>query len=186
MNSKTLIKKLLILLVYILIILPVVLTFNEMLTQVVEKNTLYVLMQKKIVPFEVWLVGMIVKPFVTSYIPVSGGMIVNNIQMAVTWNCLGWQSVLLFMISSLITFLNFKVSNLLKIELIFVGLFGIFWVNILRIVFTVVLAIYSMPVFRIVYHDILSAFVTIVYILIFWRFNYTYIIHPLDNEQKID
>jgi len=51
------------------------------------------------------------------------------------------------------------------IQVIFLGLFGILWVNILRMSFTIVLAVFAMPIFKVVFHDYLAAVVTIIFLL---------------------
>jgi exosortase/archaeosortase family protein len=148
--------------------------------------TLYTLLQNYVVPYEVQLVGVIVKSFGIHFIGFTDGMIVNGQTLRMEWNCLGWQSMILFFISSVIALRGGLYTNISKIEVIIVGIFGIFVVNLLRISFTVLLAVYSEPLFKVVFHDYLAAFVTIIYLFVFWWFAYKYILEErsfmVDNQ----
>jgi len=159
-----------------LAILPFLVTFNGVLTHFVEKFELYVWVQERVVPIQSQLVGLIVRPLGISYEAFRDGMLVNGLPMQMTWNCLGWQSLLLFGTSLLMGLKNGTYSRFSKIQVIILGLFGIFWINLFRIALTVVLAAFAMPVFRIVFHDYLAAITTVVFLIGFWWFAYSYVL----------
>src|SRR3990172_1540979 len=77
--------------------LPFLVSFNEVLTKVVEKNLLYKGIQTYIVPVEAKMMGAILIPFGYGfgYSPTNSKIVVNNINLSITWNCLGWQSFVL-------------------------------------------------------------------------------------------
>ncbi|MFC1624969.1 exosortase/archaeosortase family protein [Patescibacteria group bacterium] len=157
-----------------MIFLPFMVSFNEVLTKVAEKFILYRWVQETIVPMEVQLVGVIVAPFKINYVAYKDGMTINGLPMQMTWNCLGWQSLILFAVS-LIVGLKGKYPIFSKIEALGIGILGIFWANLIRVSFTVILAAYAPPIFRIVFHDYLAAFTTILFLLVYWWFVYSFI-----------
>lgn len=176
MNRKRDISNFLIFVSLLLVALPAILVFNSFLTRVVERIELYNWIQNVIVPFQAQLVSMIVKLFNVHVETYASVISVNGISLTVTWNCLGWQSMLLFLISLFISLKGSSFTLLSKIQSIIIGIFGIFWINILRMSFTVLLAAYSQPIYKIVFHDYLAAFVTIFYLFLFWWFSYSYIL----------
>jgi exosortase/archaeosortase family protein len=176
MESKKVFAFLFVFLSILVMVLPVVLTFNDVLTRLIEKVALYQFIQEKIVPYEVFLTGVIVKPFVKEFIPFSDGMVVNGIPLRMTWNCLGWQSLLLFLGSLIVGLKSGRYTLISKIEVITLGILGIFWINLLRIAFIVLLSTWSQSVYRIVFHDYLAAITTIIFLFGFWWFSYRFIL----------
>lgn len=164
-----------------LIILPFVVSFNQVLTDLVEKFVLYSWVQDQIVPVQTRLVGVLVAPFRVTYVAYLNGMIVNGLPMEMTWNCLGWQSLLLFGVSAIFG-LRGQYSNFSKIEAIISGLLGIFWINLLRITATVLLAAAAPAIFRVVFHDYLAALTTIAFLFGFWWFAYAFILVERQNS----
>lgn len=181
MNQKRLFNSIFLLLTISLVVLPFLVTFNEVLTKFVEKFHLYRLIQAYIVPIQVQLVGVVVGLFNISYTPYGNGFIVGDTYLKVTWNCIGWQSLLLFIGSLFVALKGTSFTTLSKLKAIVIGLLGIFWVNIFRMSFIVLLANISMPVFRIVFHDYLAAIVTIIYLFAFWSFAHGYILEGKGN-----
>lgn len=160
------------LLAVLLAILPFLVSFNEILTHLVEKFGLYMWVQNIIVPLEVKMVGVLVSPSGIRYLAHPGGMTVNGTYAQMTWNCLGWQSLLLFLITLLFGLQgNYTLQS--KIEAVLIGLLGTFFVNLLRLTIIVFLLAYSRPLFAIVYHDYLAAIVTIIWLFGFWYFSYS-------------
>ena len=71
-----------------------------------------------------------------------------------------------------------------------IGLLGTFLVNLLRIVFTVILLVVSRPLFAMVFHDYLAAIMTIIWLVIFWWFAYSFVLEekvvlPKEKEPKL-
>lgn len=163
----------------VLLILPFVVSFNEVLTEIVEKNVMYVWIQDNIVPIEAKMMGAILMPFGYNYAfsPTNSSIIVNGLTMGITWNCLGWQSFLLLFVSLLVGFRG-KYSRLSIGEALLIGILGTFWLNILRMTFTVLLAVHAAPIFRIVFHDYLAAGTTVAWLFVFWWFSYSYSLVP--------
>jgi len=163
------------LLAVLLAILPFLVSFNEILTHLVEKFRLYMWVQERIVPLEVKMVGVLVSPLGIKYLAHPNGMTVNDTYAQMTWNCLGWQSLLLFLIS-LLAGLRGGYTLISKIEAVLIGLLGTFFVNLFRLVLITILLAYSRPLFAVVYHDYLAAIVTIIWLFGFWWFSYSYVL----------
>lgn len=167
----------------LLLVLPLVGSFNEVLTQIVEGNFLYLGVQKYIVPLEAKMIGALLIPFGYEYgfSPTNSTIVVNGINMGITWNCLGWQSFLLLFITLLVGFRG-QYRKLSILEALAIGILGTFWLNIFRMLFTILLAVHVPPIFRLVFHDYLAAGTTVVWLFIFWWFAYSFI---LEEKEKI-
>src|SRR3972149_4463116 len=83
------------LLAILLAILPFLVTFNDALTKLVERFNLYLWVQEKVVPAEVKMVGVLVRPLGVNYVALKGGMTINGIYARMTWHCIGWEALLL-------------------------------------------------------------------------------------------
>src|SRR3990167_10706138 len=175
MSQKKSFETIFIFLVFLLLALPFLLAFNDVLTKFVEKFVLWRLLQRFVVPLQTQIVGIVVSPFVGSYEAFADGMLVDGIPIKMSWNCLGWQSLVLFAISIVVALRDSSYTLFSKCEALILGFLGIFWINILRISFTVVLARYFEDVFRIVFHDYLAAITTAVFLVFFWWFAYAFI-----------
>ena len=169
------------LLAVFLAVLPFLVSFNEALTHLVERVGVYMWVQEKIVPLEVKMVAVLVRPldrltpFRIDYVAHQAGMTVNGIYAGMTWNCLGWQSLLLLIIT-LIFGLRGNYTFWSKFETVLIGLLGTFLVNLLRLALIVLLLAYSRPLFAVVYHDYLAAIVTILWLFGFWYFAYAFVL----------
>ncbi|OGV89163.1 hypothetical protein A2Z41_02395 [Microgenomates group bacterium RBG_19FT_COMBO_39_10] len=164
------------LLAIFLAILPFLVSFNEVLTHLVEKLSFYMWVQERIVPLEVKMVGVLISPLGIDYLAHQNGMTVNGIYAGMTWNCLGWQSLLLFLIT-IVFGLRGNYSFWSSFETFLIGLLGTFLVNLLRLVFVVLLLAYSRPLFAVVYHDYLAAIMTILWLFVFWWFSYSFVLN---------
>lgn len=171
------------LLAVFLAVLPFLVTFNEALTHLVEKLRLYMWVQEQIVPLEVKMVGVLVSPLGINYLAHQNGMTVNGIYAGMTWNCIGWQSLLLLIIT-LGVGLRGNYTLVSKIEAVLIGFLGTFLVNLTRLVFVTLLLAYARPLFAIVYHDYLAAIVTILWLFGFWWFSYSYVLEERTGDGK--
>lgn len=163
------------LLAVFLAVLPFLVTFNEILTHMVERFRLYMWVQERIVPIEVKMVGVLVSPLGINYLAHQNGMTVNGTYAGMTWNCIGWQSLLLLVITLMVG-LRGNYTLWSKVETILIGLLGTFLVNLVRLALIVIILAYSRPLFAVVYHDYLAAIVTILWLFAFWYFSYSYVL----------
>lgn len=165
-----------------LAILPFLVTFNEILTHLVEKFRLYMWIQELVVPLEIKMVAVLVSPFKINFIAHANGMTVNGTYARVTWNCIGWQSLLLLLITFAVG-LKGEYTWRSKIEAIAIGLLGTYLVNLLRLTLITLLLAYSRPLFAVVYHDYLAAIVTILWLFVFWWFAYSFVLEEKGERE---
>ncbi len=160
-----------------LLVLPFLVSFNELLTKIVERNLLYLWVQNHIVPLEAKMIGAILIPFGYDYAfsPSTSVILINRLSMTITWNCLGWQSFLLLFVTFLTGFSGKYTKSSILVTL-GIGLLGTFWLNILHILFTALLAVHAPAIFRIVFHDYLAAVTTLLWLLFFWWFSYRFML----------
>lgn len=172
-------KSIFFVLTIILIMLPILTLFSENLTKILEKTPIYIFIQETIVPFEVKVVAAILRFWGIKTLISPNSLTVNGQLLLVTWNCLGWQS-LIFLSVSLLTGLQGAFSASSKIQAVAIGVLGTFWVNILRICFISILGGYFPSVFAVVFHDYFAALVTAAWLFLFWWFSYKFVL-----EEKI-
>lgn len=175
MNQKRTFAIIFALLAVFLAVLPFLVSFNDVLTRLIEGIGAYRWVQERIVPLEVKMVAVLVRPLGIDYVSHQTGMKVNGTYAGMTWNCLGWQSLLLLIITFVFG-LRGNYTFWSKTETVLIGLLGTFLVNLLRLVFIVLLLAYSRPLFAVVYHDYLAAIVTIFWLFGFWWFAYSFVL----------
>jgi exosortase/archaeosortase family protein len=171
----------------ILLILPFATTFNELLTRIVENTGFYRLIEQLVVPYIAKIVASVLNflPGIDSK-SFPYGVVVNGTDVRVTWNCLGWQSFLLLIVSMLVGFRgDYSVKS--KIQVVALGLSGTFLINIFRIVFTAALVGWWSRLFAILFHNYFMTFVSILWLLFFWWFSYAYVLEekvPFENKSN--
>ena len=185
MNHKNTFRIIFIYLSLALLILPFILTFNDVLTKFFERFVLYNFLQDKVVPLQTALVGLFVHPLGISYVEYKDGMLVNGVPMKIAWNCLGWQSLVLFAISSLVGLSGKNYTLYSKLKTLILGFLGLFWINIFRMVFIVYLGIYAAPIYAFVFHDVLAAIVSILWLFVYWWFAYSYILEQNKDSEAV-
>lgn len=179
-RAKSWLSVILIIIAISLILLPFLLTFNDLLAKGAEVFKFDRLIEKTLIPLEIRMVTGLVSLFGINT-GFKGNVIIADGNMAeLTWNCLGWQSFLLLGVSFLAG-LSGKFTGNSKIETVFLGIIGTFLINIVRMSAIVILLAISKPMFAVFYHDIFAALVTIIWLSFFWRFVYRYIL-----EEKSD
>jgi exosortase/archaeosortase family protein len=182
MKTKKHIQYLILVLVITLMVLPFATSFNEALTKLVEGMFWYGWMQTYIVPYEARVLSGVLDliPGVIVY-PNIRGIELNGTQIYVTWNCIGWQSLILLVVS--VAFGFSKKYTLTSIFGAFIfGVCGMFIVNVARLVFISLLAVYTPGIFVLVFHNYLSAFLTVGFLIFFWWFSYSFILETKETN----
>lgn len=171
----------------LLAILPFLVTANELLTKIVEGNALYGWIEDYVVPIEAKMMGVLLMPFGYdyTYYPLGSIISINGMSMEITWNCLGWQSFLLFFITILVGFRG-KYKRISIIEALGIGILGTFWLNILRMVFTILLAVHAPAIFKVVFHDYLAALTTVIWLFGYWWFCYSYVLEEVEFKVGVE
>ncbi|MBU1931883.1 exosortase/archaeosortase family protein [Patescibacteria group bacterium] len=176
MKQKRIFKLALAALAIMLMVLPFTLSINDILTRTIEGLGWYQWIQDNIVPWEVRLIGVMVRPLKIDFVAYPEGFTANGIYAKLSWNCLGWQSLLLFLVSLPFGFKGGEYTWFSKLEAFLIGILGTFLINLLRITFTVVLLVVSRPLYAIVFHDYLAAIMTIIWLVVFWWFSYSFVL----------
>jgi exosortase/archaeosortase family protein len=91
------------------------------------------------------------------------------------WNCLGWQSLLLLIVS-LVAGLRGNFTNISRLECIVFGFFGTLLINVLRMSLVATGIYYVNTFFALVVHDYLMALMAIAWLIFFWWFSYAFIL----------
>jgi len=185
MEQKQTFKLLFAGLAIMLALLPFVTTFNTVLTEFINSIGLYKAVQDRLVPWESSLIVVIVrwlginafllpKEEVGAFVIQKGG---EFIPADLQWNCLGWQSLVLLVLS-FIAGLQGSFTRLSRLECILIGLLGTFLLNILRMVFITVGIFYINTAFALLIHDYFAALTTIAWLFFFWWFSYAFVLEP--------
>ncbi|MCJ7792527.1 MAG: exosortase/archaeosortase family protein [Candidatus Marinimicrobia bacterium] len=167
-------------LVLVLMLMPFLSTFNDLLTQLVMRLDFYRLIQKVIVPWEIRMVGILLLPFgfkpaiMGEYLAITRGG--NPLLIEIIWNCIGWQSLLFFLITTFVGLQGDKYTNFSKFKALVIGLLGTFLVNLFRIAVVVLVAYRLGQNVAIIFHDYGSTLAVIVWLFGFWWFSYSFVL----------
>ena len=140
MTQKRIFKRILAITAIILAILPLLVTFAAILTQVFDSMGWYRWLQETVVPFEARLVAVVIRPVgIKALVAPEGSQFAMLLQRSggdylpvnLSWNCLGWQSLLLLALT-LATGLQGSFTFISKLEVVVFGVLGTFLSNILR------------------------------------------------------
>lgn len=184
--EKSTFKFLFVILSVSLLLLPMVTTFNDLLTRAVMEIKLYRLIQSFIVPLEAKMVVVVLRtigissfPTLTSVNIGKATTIGNNI--TISWNCIGWQSLILLVIT-FITGLQGSYRLLTKIQTVIIGVLGTFLLNILRVSLVIIIAHYFNPLLATIFHDYFSTLFIILWLFFFWWFSYSFVLEKEADE----
>lgn len=186
MKQKRTFKLLFVILAIILMLLPFVAALHSLLTDFFSNLGWYQVINQYIVPWESRLVAVAIRPLgissvVTPDSPRSAFYMITRqgtpMSVNLAWNCLGWQSMLILVIS-IIFGLRGSFTWLSRIECILLGFFGTMLVNVLRMAIVAAGIYYINQVFALVVHDYLVALMTIAWLVVFWWFSYAFVLEP--------
>ena len=164
--------------------LPILVTFNDALTKLMESSSLYMYIQQQIVPVEIRLIALLLSPLPIHIIPNFDGFTVNGNYVQMTWNCIGWQSILLLLITLYIGLRAGSYTLSSSLEAVSIAVLGTFIMNLIRLSLIVIILSVSKPIFAIVYHDYLAAIFTIAWLFFFWWFAYKFVLEEKNPELK--
>lgn len=176
--AKSTFKTLFLLLAVILLLLPFITTFNEFLTSFVMKIRFYRVIQDFIVPYQVKMISVILRLLGINASPslttVGVGRAIGS-SFEISWNCIGWQSLVLLVIS-LFTGLQGPYRTYTKIQTILIGFMGTFLVNIVRISLVIIVAYHFGRLAGIIFHDYFSTMMIIAWLFFFWWFAFNFVL----------
>jgi len=177
--------------VFVLMFMPFVTTFNDILTRTVMRLDAYKIIQDYVVPWEVRMVGVLLYPFgfqpsiMGEYLAIGGSPLRQGFAgqagqspflIEIAWNCIGWQSLLFFLLTSWVGLQGDRYSNISKIKAWIIGFLGTFLVNLARIAVVSLIAYYFGQSVAIIFHDYGSTLAVLGWLFIFWWFSYSYVL----------
>jgi len=164
-------------------LLPFVTTFNELLTRIVEDSLLYRPIEMFLVPYEVMLVRTIVSFFGVETLPGTVSVLRNGVNQGtfLSWNCIGWQSFVILLLS-LKTGLLGNFTRFSRLSVVIIGILGTFFINLFRISLVLILLYYFGKAPSLVFHDYAAVFISILWLFFFWWFSYAYILEEKNTD----
>lgn len=170
-------------LVGFLMVFPFINTFNQFLVKVIEPILFLGLNEKIVIPYEARLVKVLLG-FLSVPVAYSspGSTIITLVgktggldPIAIAWNCLGWQSMVL-VISSLVVGIRGRYTLQSKIEALVIGITITFWLNIFRLTMIFYLYWHFDRGVAMFFHDWGAIVVTIVWLVVFWWFAFKFVL----------
>ncbi|MEM2909495.1 MAG: archaeosortase/exosortase family protein [Nitrososphaerota archaeon] len=157
---------------FTLIIMPFYITFNEFLTEIIKSIGLWWFIETYIAPLVARFTASMLALFGLEA-TLSGPIVYLNapggaIALYIAWNCIGWQSIVIFSAISYLVLKESSSSLLGKLTTTLVGLQGTILVNILRIALVALIAVYVGKGPAIIFHDYFGSFVTFGWLMLFW------------------
>ena len=185
-------SKIIVMAAVMLLILPFITTFNEMLTKAVMNIGLYKFIDVYIVPPFTRVVGGVLRYLCRIPTTVSEDSIYllrkgMPIKVYISWNCIGWQSFILFAIT-LLTGLQGPYTTWSKVKCVAVGLEGTLLLNVFRVALTCVLLYYAGYLPALIFHDYLGTVLTVVWLAVFWYVSFEHLLKRrsyTDNEGNV-
>lgn len=170
-----------------LLVLPFITTFNEFLTSVAMGFGLDALLGAWVAPALGGLVhaALALLGFSSgaegSLLTIERGGRLATIY--ISWNCVGWQTAILFMLSAL-TGLQGAYTTASRIETFVVGLLGVFLLNIARICLVAIVAWGFGTAPAVIVHDYGSLILSVGFLFAFWAFAYHGLLIPRDPTSR--
>lgn len=168
-------------LITILLFFPFMSTFNDLLTRFVINTQFYRYIQIYIVPFLVRSVAVLLTPFQLNpsvageYLriaPANGTVLMVEI----AWNCLGWQSLLFFVLTGWVGLQGDSYTLGSKIKAWIIGFLGTFLINLIRISIVVLITVYLNQFLAQVFHEYASILFVLLWLFFFWWYSYRYVL----------
>ena len=97
------------------------------------------------------------------------------IPLDLSWNCLGWQSAPLLIVS-LFARLRGKFNNISRIKCMMLGFTGTLLVNIFRMSIIAIGIYYVNSLAAQIVQDYFVAFLTLIWLIFFWWFSYSFVL----------
>lgn len=168
-----------IILVVMLILLPFLTTFQDILTRLVLKFDAYDTMQNLIVPYELKILSTILN--LIGIEARAGNSYIQFVKdgrpeiIFLAWNCIGWQSFV-FLLVSLVSGLSGNFTRGTKVQALLIGVLGTYLVNILRLSLVVVVYFLASREFGIIFHDYFSNLLSVIWLFLFWWISFTFVL----------
>jgi len=159
----------------IFLFMPFITTFNEFLTTVVMRLGLDTLLRAWVVPAEARLMAALILPLGIG-VQLTPDMIHllgpgRTVSVFISWNCVGWQSLVLLVIT-LLAGLPGPYTRWSKFQTLAIGILGTFLFNLFRLVSVVLVAYFFGQLPAVLYHDYGGTLLLLFWLFAFWSFTY--------------
>lgn len=156
----------------ILTTLPFYITFNEFLTWIVKSFGLWYFIDNYISPIIATMTTSLLQ-LMNIKAALNGPLIyidgpTGGVALYIAWNCIGWQSIVIFSAISYIALKDNEMPKLEKLVTILLGLEGTILVNILRIVLVGLVAVHFGRIQAMIFHDYFGTLISLSWLLGFW------------------
>ena len=172
-----------------LLILPFFSTFGELLTSLAMAAGFDAWLGQWVAPVEGHLVhgalALIGIPSASSGSLLYIGSGANSLALYISWNCVGWQTVL-FLGISMLTGLQGEYTRRSRLETALLGIAGIAVLNVTRITVVALVAYWFGRVPAIIVHDYGSVIATVVFLMAFWSFAYNVVLERVHEDDAED
>lgn len=156
----------------ILLTLPFYITFNELLTSIVKSIGLWYFIDRYISPIVAAMTSSMLQ-LMNIKASFNGPIVyiiepTENIALYIAWNCIGWQSLVIFTAISYLALKDSRLPRFEKFIIIILGLEGTLLINILRIALVGLVAAYLGKLHAIIFHDYIGSLISFGWLLGFW------------------
>jgi|GEM_PF-1183800 len=163
-----------------LLLMPFVTTFNEVVTKMVEQVEIYKMLQDWAAPYHIKVVtGLLNTIGIESFSSVDRIHMMKfgqPLSVFISWNCIGWQSFILLIITAFIGLKGpFTITS--KVEALLIGILGTILMNIFRISLVALIAYYFGNMPAVIFHDYVSTLMIIAWLIVYWIFVHKIILH---------
>ena len=169
-----------------LLILPFFSTFGQLLTSLAMAAGFDAWLGQWIAPLEAHIVHGALALFgipsgsAGSILYVGAGA--HSLALYISWNCVGWQTVL-FLGISMLTGLQGDYTKRSRIETAALGVAGIIVLNITRITVVALVAYWFGQLPAIIVHDYGSVIATVAFLMAFWAFAYNSVLERVHEDE---
>jgi exosortase/archaeosortase family protein len=168
-----------------LLILPFFSTFGELLTKAAMAAGFDAWLGQWIAPVEGRLVhgalALIGIPSAYDGSLLYVGTGVGSLALYISWNCVGWQTVL-FLLVSMATGLQGEYTLRSRLETVALGVLGIAMLNVLRITVVAIVAYAFGQLPAVIVHDYGSVLATVAFLMAFWAFAYNVVLERVGGD----
>ncbi len=179
-SQKQTFTSIFLILVIVLTLMPFMATFNDILTRLVISLDAYKFIKNIVVPWEVRMVGVILYPLGFNPAVMGEYLAINSTQrpflIEIAWNCIGWQSLLFFILTAWIGLQGDRYTLVSKIKAWLLGFFGTMLVNLFRITIVVLITYYFGQNTGIIFHDYGLTLAVLAWLFFFWWFSYSFVL----------
>ena len=107
----------------------------------------------------------------------------RSVALYISWNCVGWQTVL-FLAVSMLAGLQGEYTLRSRLETVALGVAGIVLLNIARIFVVALVAFVFGQLPAVIVHDYGSILATVLYLMAFWTFAYNVVLERIEPEDE--